>query len=143
MIAVRPFTSSVLDVLEIIIPLGLEHLMICYENVLLARETTSHFVTSRNNNRLRNHPLKLLPYSCELMLGTGYRFSFQTCAFRLAAMLTQIIYGIRSPPAIGDTPKNKMMLTSMAIHSNKIRAIPPLMDLSPKKITDHSIFRAN
>jgi hypothetical protein len=42
-----------------------------------------------------------------LMFGTGYRFSFQTCMFRLAAMLTQIIYGIRSPPAMGDTPKNK------------------------------------
>ena len=33
-----------------------------------------------------------------------YRFSIQTCAFRLAAILTQIIYGMRSPPAMGDTP---------------------------------------
>lgn len=105
--------------------------------------TISHFVTSRNNNRLRNHPLKLLPYSCELMLGSGYRFSFQTCAFRLAAMLTQIIYGMRSPPAMGDTAKNVMMLTNMATQSTRIITIPPRRDLSPKKITDHRMFRTN
>jgi len=77
------------------------------------------------------------------MLRNDYLFSFQTCTFRLAAILTQIMYGVRSPPAKGDTPKNVMMLISMATQSSRIITIPPKRDLNLKKITDHRIFRTS
>jgi len=77
------------------------------------------------------------------MFGNDYLFSFQICTFKLAAILTQIMYGMRSPPAKGDMPKNVMMLISMAIQSSRIITIPPKRDLRPKKITDHRIFRTS
>ena len=77
------------------------------------------------------------------MFRNDYLFSFQICTFKLAAILTQIMYGMRSPPAKGDMPKNVMMLISMAIQSSRIITIPPKRDLRPKKITDHRIFRTS
>ncbi len=87
--------------------------------------------------------IKPFRYLRELMFRSDYLFSFQTCTFRLAAILTQIRYGMRSQPAKGDTPKNVMMLISMAIQSRRIITIPPKRDLSPKKIADHRMFKTS
>ena len=42
--------------------------------------------------------------------------------FRFAAILTQTMHGMRSPPATADRLKNVIMLTSTATQSNKITA---------------------
>jgi hypothetical protein len=42
--------------------------------------------------------------------------------FRFAAILTQTMHGMRSPPATADRLKNVMILTSTATQSNKITA---------------------
>lgn len=64
----------------------------------------------------------------------------RSAPFKLAAMVSQIIYGMRSPPARTDTLKKIMVLASIAAQSTKIRIIPPKSDLLPKKVTEHKTF---
>jgi hypothetical protein len=72
-----------------------------------------------------------------------YLFNITNDAFKIAAKLTQRIYGNSNIAAGFDIARNLLILKNMASHKIIITIKPPDIDRQPKKTTDQKILSAN
>jgi hypothetical protein len=73
----------------------------------------------------------------------NYLFNITNDAFKIAAKLTQRIYGNSNIAAGFDITRNLLILSNMASHKIIITIKPPAIDRKPKKTTDQRILSAN